>query len=326
MTATRNESSNPLGTLPLPRALLAPRWWPAWLLLGIARLLCLLPIRSQQALGRGLGRAVWRLARRRRRIVSINLRLCFPDADSETIARLTRGHFEALGLGVFEALQCWFVSDARLRPLVEFEGAEHLAAAQADGRGVLLLTGHFTTLELAARLLRITAGPFHAMYRPADNPFVDWWMRRMRERRSGRVALPKDDLRALVRVLRGGGAIWYGPDQTLEVPATAFVPFFGVPTLTLTATSRLAELGRARVVPFFPERIDTPQGSRYRIRMLPALEGFPSGDDIADARRINALLEDAIRRCPEQYFWSHRRFKHRPPGTPDPYAPGVVEP
>lgn len=304
----------------MPRALLAPRWWPAWLLLGMARALCALPIRWQQALGRGLGRWVYRALASRRRIVRINLRLCFPELDAAAVERRVVGHFEALGIGLFEALQCWFVSDARLRPLVELSGLEHLRAAQADGHGVLLLTGHFTTLELAARLLCITAGPFHAMYRPADNRFVDWWMRRMRELRSGRVALPKDDLRALVRALRGGAAIWYGPDQTLEVPATAFVPFFGVPTLTLTATSRLAEMGRARVVPFFPERVDGPNGGYYRIRILPALEDFPSGDDIADARRINGLLEDAIRRCPEQYFWTHRRFKHRPPGTPDPYV------
>lgn len=301
---------------PLPRALLAPRWWPAWLALGGARLLTLLPIRWQQALGAALGRLVGRLLKRRRRVVRINLQLCFPALDPEAIEALVDGHFEALGLGLFEALQCWFVSDARLRPYIEVVGIEHLDAAQAGGRGVLLLTGHFTTLELAARAVCMTTRPFHAMYRPANNPFIDWWMRRMRELRSGLAALPKDDLRALIRALRAGGAIWYGPDQTLEVPGAAFVPFFGVPTLTLTATSRLAEMGRASVVPFFPERI----GGRYRITLLPALENFPSGDDVADARRVNALLEDAIRKCPEQYFWTHRRFKHRPPGEPDVYA------
>ena len=301
---------------PMPRALLTPRWWPAWLALGFARLLCALPIRWQQALGAALGRLVGRLAGSRRRIVCINLRLCFPALDDAAIEALATGHFEALGIGLFEALQCWFAEDRRLQPWVEVVGIEHLDAAQAAGGGVLLLTGHFTTLELAARAVRMTGRGFHAMYRPADNLFVDWWMRRMRELRSGLSALPKDDLRALIRALRAGGAIWYGPDQTLEVPGAVFVPFFGEPALTLTATSRLAQMGRAKVVPFFPERHD----GRYRITVLPALEEFPSGDDVADTRRINALLEDAIRKCPEQYFWTHRRFKHRPPGAADVYA------
>ncbi len=301
---------------PLPRALLAPRWWPAWLALGCARLLCALPIRWQQALGAALGRLFGRAARGRRRIVRVNLQLCFPELDAMAIEALASAHFEALGMGLFEALQCWFAPDDRLQPFVEVFGIEHLDKAQTDGHGVLLLTGHFTTLEIAARLLCMTARPFHAMYRPADNPFADWLMRRMREKRSGLVALPKDDLRALIRALRVGGAIWYAPDQTLEVPGAAFVPFFGVPALTLTATSRLAQMGRARVVPFFPER----RNGQYRITIQPALENFPSGDDVADAARINGLLEDAIRRCPEQYFWIHRRFKHRPPGAPDVYA------
>lgn len=316
---TSSPSSEPARTppeRPLPRGLLAPRWWPAWIALGLARLICALPIRWQQALGAALGRLVGRILASRRRIVRINLRLCFPALDEATVRTMTMAHFEALGIGLFEAMQCWFVSDRRLQPFVEVVGIEHLDAAQADGHGVLLLTGHFTTLELAARAVRMTGRGFHAMYRPADNVFVDWWMRRMRELRSGLAALPKDDLRALVRALRAGGAIWYGPDQTLEVPGALFVPFFGVPALTLTATSRLAQMGRARVVPFFPERID----GRYRITVQPALEDFPSGDDAADAARVNALLEDAIRKCPEQYFWTHRRFKHRPPGVPDPYA------
>ncbi|GAC1620292.1 MAG: lipid A biosynthesis lauroyl acyltransferase [Nevskia sp.] len=300
----------------MPRALLAPRWWPAWLALGLSRALCALPIRWQQALGAGLGRLVGRLAGSRRRIVRINLQLCFPALDAAAIETLVAGHFEALGIGVFEALQCWFAPGDKLQPYVEVVGIEHLDKAQLGEHGVLLLTGHFTTLEIAARLLCMTARPFHAMYRPADNPFIDWWMRRMRELRSGLVALPKDDLRALIRALRAGGAIWYAPDQTLEVPGAAFVPFFGVPALTLTATSRLAQMGRAKVVPFFPERHE----GRYRITIQPALENFPSGDDVADAQRINALLEDAIRKCPEQYFWTHRRFKHRPPGAPDVYA------
>lgn len=303
-------------TAPLPRALLHPRWWLAWTLLGIGRALCWLPVGWLLAIGSGLGWAVWRLLPGRRRIVRINLRLCFPALDEPTIVRLVEGHFRALGMGLFEALLAWLAPDAKLRDRIEVRGIEHLDAAHADGSGVLLLTGHFTQLEMAARGICLEKRPFHAMYRPADNRFVDWWMHRWRAQRSGRPALPKDDLKSLLRALRTGNAVWYGPDQTLEVPGAIFVPFFGVPTLTLTATAKLATLGRAKVVPFFGERRD----GRYVVTVQPALEHFPSGDDVADARRINALIEDAVLKCPEQYFWTHRRFKFRPPGAADVYA------
>ena len=303
-------------TAPLPRALLHPRWWLAWTLLGIGRALCWLPVGWLLAIGSGLGWAVWRLLPSRRRIVRINLRLCFPALDEARIAALVEGHFRALGMGLFEALLAWLAPDAKLRDRIEVRGIEHLDAARADGSGVLLLTGHFTQLEMAARGICLARRPFHAMYRPADNAFVDFWMHRWRAERSGRPALPKDDLKSLLRALRTGNAVWYGPDQTLEVPGAIFVPFFGVPTLTLTATAKLATLGRAKVVPFFGERRD----GRYVVTVQPALEHFPSGDDVADARRINALIEDAVLKCPEQYFWTHRRFKFRPPGAADVYA------
>lgn len=307
--------STPPESPALPRALLHPRWWLAWLLLGAGRALCGLPVGALLALGSGLGWLVWRLLPSRRRIVRINLRLCFPALDEPTIVRLVEAHFRALGMGLFEALLAWLAPDDKLRGRITVQGIEHLDAAQADGSGVLLLTGHFTQLEMAARGICLAQRPFHAMYRPADNAFVDWWMHRWRAERSGLPALPKDDLKGLLRALRSGHAVWYGPDQTLEVPGAIFVPFFGVPTLTLTATAKLATMGRAKVVPFFGERRD----GRYIVTVQPALESFPSGDDAADARRINALIEDAVLKCPEQYFWTHRRFKHRPPGAEDVY-------
>ncbi len=305
-------SVTPVKVQAVPWAMLAPRWWLSWLGLGVIRLLMFLPVTWLQALGRAAGGLVYRLVKSRRHIVRVNLRLCFPDLDEASVETLVRGHFEAIGMGVFEALMIWLTPDGKLAPFINVEGIEHLDAALAGGHGVLLLTGHFTTLEMAAYLGR----PQHAMYRPIDNPFLDFWVRRWRESITLRPALPKDDLRALIRCLRDGGAVWYAPDQTLEVAGAEFVPFFGVPTLTLTATSRLAQMGRARVVPFFVER----HHDRYRIVVQPPLENFPSGDDFADTARVNGVIEDAIRRCPEQYFWSHRRFKHRPPGTPDVYA------
>lgn len=307
-------------TEPVPKALRAPRWWPAWLGLGVLWLLSRLPMPLARLLGAGLGELFHAVVPSRRRIVRINLRLSFPELTEAARRRLARDHFRALGMGFLELPYAWFASDRRLRRSVEFVGAEHLRAAQADGSGVLLLTGHFTTMELGCRLVHLAGFPFHGMYRRADNPFADYWMRRLREARLGLPMVPKEDLKRVVRLLRHGGRVWYGPDQTLESASAMYIDFFDQPTLTLTATSRLAQMGRARVVPYFPQRLGGWWSGRYRIVFHPAFDAFPSGDDAADARRVNALLENAIRAVPEQYFWVHRRYKDGPPGRPDPYA------
>ncbi|MGH8456220.1 MAG: LpxL/LpxP family Kdo(2)-lipid IV(A) lauroyl/palmitoleoyl acyltransferase [Stenotrophobium sp.] len=292
------------------------RYWPTWLGIALLWLICWLPLPLLIGLGKGLGWLAGRLMKSRRHVTRVNLRLCFPELDEAQREELVDEHFEALGAGIFEAGLAWFAPDWRLRRYGEVSGLEHLDAALKDGHGVLLLTGHFTTLELGARYLCLAQRPFHAMYRPLNNEVIDYCMHRWRERRSNLPALPKDDLKKLVRALRDGRCIWYGPDQSLEVRNAAYVPFFGVSTLTLTATSRLAQMGRAKVVPYFPARI----AGRYRITFMPALENFPSANETADTLRINQMLEAGIRIAPAQYFWSHRRFKHHPPGTPDPYA------
>lgn len=296
---------------PFQRAWLLPRHWPTWLGLGLLRLLVWLPIPLLLWLGEALGRLGGRLLRSRRRVVETNLRLCFPDRDDADISQLADAHFRSLGIGMFETILAWWASDRRLRGRCRIEGVEHLHAAQAAG-GVLLLTGHFTTLEIAARVLCVNGITFHAMYRPYSNPIFDHYMRRWRAQRSGLPALPREDLRRLVRALRDGRAIWYAPDQSLAREAV-FVDFFGQPALTLTATARLAQMGRASVVPYFPRREGR---GRWVLRFEPAWRDYPSGDEISDARRVNAALEQGVRQALPDYFWIHRRFKQRPTGMP----------
>jgi KDO2-lipid IV(A) lauroyltransferase len=296
--------------------LLAPTCWPTWFGIGLLWLIVQLPIPWVIASGEALGRGLGNVLRGRRRIVRINLRACFPEASEVQVERLVDAHFAALGAGVFEAGIAWFAADERLADRFEIEGREHLEAALADGRGFLLLTGHFTSLEIGARVLCTSARlPFHAMYRPYSNAVLDWCMHRWRETRSRLPALPRDDLRRLVRALREGRAIWYAPDQTLDEKLSVFAPFFGVQTLTLTATSRLAQMGRAAVLPYFPRR----EGGRWIVRFMPMLDGFPTADAMADATRINDLIASGVRLAPAQYFWIHRRFKKRPPGEPKLY-------
>ena len=294
---------------------LHPRHWPTWLGVMVLWLICRLPIPVVVAIGEGLGWLTGRLLKRRREVVRINLALCFPELDPGARETMVDAHFKALGVGVFEAGLAWWASDARVRRRGGVAGLEHLDAALAAGHGVILLTGHFTTLEIGARFVALENRDFHVMYRPYSNRVLDYLMHRFRQRGSRLPALPRDELRPLVRALRDGRAIWYAPDQTLDPRHSVFVPFFGVPTQTITATSRLAQMGRAKVVPYFPAR----QGHRWHVQFLPPLEDFPSGDDVADAARVNAVLEQGIRMAPPQYFWVHRRFKYRPPGEPELY-------
>lgn len=292
-----------------------PRYWPTWLGLAVLWLFSLLPVRIGGGMLAGLGYLLGRIALSRRRIVRVNLRLCLPEQTPQQIESLVDAHFLAVGRGLFEAAFTWFASDRRVLEVSEVRGLEHLDAARKDGNGALLLTGHFTNLELGARILGMQR-PFHAMYRPANNKLVDHWVRRWRGLRSGLPALPKDDLKKLVRVLRAGECVWYAPDQTLRQANAIFLPMFGMPTLTITATSRLAQMGRARVVPFFTRRED----GRYIVEVQPALEAFPSEDERADTLRVLGLIEAAARRSLPEYFWIHRRFKQRPEGMPDPYV------
>jgi len=297
-------------------AFLVPRYWPTWGALGAVWLAVQLPYSWQLRLGRLAGRALRRLAGKRRRVVAINLRLCFPELDERERGRLERAVFESVGISIFETGIAWWWPERRLRRLVSIEGLEHLE--QRDGQGAILLAMHFTTLEIGAGLLSQRVA-IDGMYRAHRNAVFDHVQRRGRERHNPvGIAIAREDVRGMVDRLRAGHAIWYAPDQDYGIRHGVFVPFFGEPAATLTTTSKLARYGRARVVPFTQRRLPGARG--YRLTIHPPLEGFPGGDLEGDARRINALVEDCVRACPEQYLWLHRRFKTRPPDAASVYG------
>ena len=293
-----------------------PRYWPVWLGLGAMKLMAALPFRWQLTLGGWIGRKLGRFATRRCRIAETNLALCFPELTTDQRATLLEAHLAAMGIALFEMANAWWATDEKLRNLTRFEGTEHLEQAIARGKGVILLTGHFTTLELGGRFMTLQQ-PFHTMHRPHKNRLYEIAQRRQREWRSRLPPIPHEDLRGLLRAFKQGHVVWYAPDQNHGLRNSIFVPFFGVPTCTLTATSRLATLSGAAVVPYFARRL--PGTAGYEVVILPALDHFPSGDIAVDTRRINELLEHYIRQAPEQYLWVHRRFKTRPPGQPNLY-------
>lgn len=286
-------------------SLFHPRYWIFWLVIGLLRVLILLPYPAQLKLGRGLGHLIRHTAKRRRIITEYNLERCFPDRTPEERRRLARKHFEAMGIALFEVGMCWWASARRLRRLVQIEGIQHLEKARAKGRGVILLSAHVTTLEIGGRLLGLFTD-FHLMYKPNRNPVLERVIRGRREAHFDR-AIPTDDVRLMLKSLKEGFPVWYAPDQGYLGKGSAMVPFFGVPAPTHLGTSRFAKISGAPVLPFFVERL--PGTAGYRLEIRPPLEGFPSDDPEADAARVNQVIEDQARLTPEQYLWAHNRFK-----------------
>jgi len=294
-----------------------PWHWPAWLLVGLLWLSSRLPHSTRLTIGRGLGALARRLAGKRRRVVARNLALCLPDTPAVEREQLLRDHFESLGIGAMEMAMAWWTPDHRFPP-VDVCGMEHLDAVREQGKGVILLSPHFTTLEISGRImLQHMRGVPRPMYRPLDNPVFESVVAANRRRLFGEL-VPRDNIRSLVRLLRRGEIVWYAPDQSYRGKQSAMVDFFGIPAPTNTGTSRLAAMTGAPVLPFFVQRLPGHQG--YRLHLWPALEDFPGDDPIADSLRVHQVFERQISHCPEQYWWVHQRFKKRPPQYPDLYA------
>ena len=293
---------------PPPRG---PRHWPAWVGIGIAALLARLPWSLQRVLGRGIGRLLMVLFGSRRRVAARNLALCFPELDADAQAALLRRSFEELGIGLFEFARAWWGSVEPMRGKVTVEGLEHLQAARAGGRGVIIISGHFVTLDLAARLMCDHA-PLAGMYRPHDGAVMEWAVQRGRLRYATAM-FTREELRPALRHLKQGGLLWFAPDQDTRRGESVFVPFFGHPAYSLTSTHQLARLSGAAVIAF--SHVRRADGG-YTLKLSPAFEDFPSADASADTARVMAAIETMIRAAPTQYLWIHRRFK-RQPDQPD---------
>jgi len=293
-----------------------PRYWPIWFGMGVLRLICLLPHRAALATGRVLGRVAHALGGSRRAVVRRNLELCFPELSPDERDALARDHFEALGMTVIEMGLGRWASDRHLQSITRLIGIEHVHKALQSGKGVILLSAHFTTLEIMGRVLSLNMPPFDAVFRRNRSEFMTELQRSGRER-SAESTIEKRDIKQMVRSLRANRAVWYAPDQSYNRKGSEVIPFFGIPAMHTTATSTLARLGEAAVVPFFPRRCSD---SSYELTLYPAFDNFPGDDPVADTKRYIDLLEQHVRSCPEQYFWVHRKFKDLPDGYPDYYA------
>ena len=293
-----------------------PKYWPTWLGMGVLRLVCLLPHKVALAAGRLVGRLAHSTGASRRAIVRRNIELCFPDLSPDARDALAFDHFKALGMTLIEMGLGRWASDKHLASITTMKGVEHLRDAVKSGRGIILLSAHFTTLEISGRVLAQNSPPFDAVFRKNHSEFITELQRSGRER-AAEDTIEKRDIKKMVRSLRAGRPVWYAPDQSYNRKGAEVIEFFGVPAMQTTATSSLARLGKAVAIPFFPRRL--PDGS-YEMTLLPPFDNFPSDDPVADTKRYNDVLEAHIRTCPEQYFWVHRKFKDLPDDYPDYYS------
>jgi KDO2-lipid IV(A) lauroyltransferase len=269
-----------------------------------------LPFRIIVAIGNGVGLLLYALSAERRRVGDINLKLCFPELGDDARKKLLRDHFMMFGRGLIERCILWWSSAEYIRSLIRVEGAEHFEAIK--DKPSILLTPHFVGMDAGGQWIAQHTDTV-CMYANQKNRYLTELLLEKRARfRNQRLYSRLQGLRPILKGMRAGMPFIYPPDQDQGVKDGAFIPFFGVPAATMTSVPRIAQMTGAKVVPSITRIL--PGNAGYVLTFYPAWDNYPSGDDIADARRMNAFIEDRVREMPEQYFWLHKRFKNRPEG------------
>ena len=277
------------------------------------------PTRTRLRWGLALGWLAPRLLKSRAHIVRTNLRLCFPELDESAREALLKRHFRLLAQSIIDRGLIWFGDPERVRQTVQLKGYEHLEKAIAAGEKVIILAPHFVGLDAAGSRVTMDSPKTATFYTPSSDPDIDALMREGRQRFNESFLVSRHDgVRGLIRLLRKGIPVYYLPDMDFGIEGAVFAPFFGIQAATLLSTAQIARSWQAKVLPIV-SRLDEATGV-YQVEMMPPIPDFPGPEGPeADTARINALLEDWIRRDPAQYYWVHRRFKTRPEGEPKPY-------
>jgi KDO2-lipid IV(A) lauroyltransferase len=286
------------------------------LAVGLLKFLALLPYGLVARFGDGLGWLLYKIPSRRRRIVHTNLKLCFPEWSDDKREDVAQKHFRHAIRSYVERSVQWFGSAKKLERIIEVDSAIDLT--DPDMPPTLFLGFHFVGIEAGSIFLNYSLKrQCGSLYQPMTNPELEEIAKQARGRFGADMASRAESARVVLRWLRDRKPVMLGADMDYGVRNSTFVPFFGVPTCTLTAVGRFAKVGQAQVVPFIGEVLPNYKG--YRLKVFKPWDTYPSGDDDLDARRMNEFLEEQIPFIPEQYYWVHKRFKTRPPGVPSVY-------
>jgi KDO2-lipid IV(A) lauroyltransferase len=289
----------------------------AWVLI---KFVGALPRPLARAAGISISWLVYLLHRKLRRVGMRNLELAFPDKSRRERKRILRGLFTSLGRQVAEV--CLFPEYTRenVSKTVVYEGFENFERALARGKGVIFLTAHLGAWELSAFAHSLYGYPLNIVMRPLDNPYLDRLTREYRTMH-GNKAVDKDFARGLISAMRRGETVGVLMDTNMIASQGAFVDFFGIPACTASGVARVALKTDAAVVPGFT--IWDPVLQKYRLRFDPALElirtGNTEADVVANTTQFTKVIEEYVRKYPDQWLWVHRRWKTRPPGQPSLY-------
>jgi KDO2-lipid IV(A) lauroyltransferase len=274
------------------------------------RILAWLPLPWLRALGGVIGRALFVLARSRRRVALTNLRLCFPDWSEARRRALARRNFIVFSQALLDRAWVWHAPPEVVRRRIRLAGA--VDELRKPEEAAVLFAPHFLGMDAGgAAIMQQAVRLGGSIYSPQTNAAADAWIRAGRQRFGDVVLINRrDGVKPVVKSLREGRYLYLLPDMDLGPQESIFVPFFGVPAATAPALPRLARLGRARVVP----TVTRMTSGGYEVQVDPAWPNYPSDDVTADTVLMNQRLESYIRAMPEQYYWVHKRFKTRPPG------------
>lgn len=277
---------------------------------GILWLLHWLPLGVLAALGDAIGWLAYWLAGERRRVTRINLELCFPNLSAAERERIARGHFKVLVRSLIERSIVWWAPRSRIERLIRIEGLEHVRGLR--GQPAILFAPHFVGMDTGFARLACELDMV-GMYSQQKNRYYSDLLVRGRKRFGDQMGVSRQQgIRRLITGMREGRPLYYLPDQDYGPRDAIFVPFFGVPAATIPGLSRIAQMTGAKVLPCVTRFL--PGGAGYVVTIEPPWEGFPTDDVAADTRRMNEYLEHKIPEMPEQYLWTHKRFKTRPPG------------
>jgi len=288
-----------------------------WIIVALLRGAAILPGSWRAVLGSALGDVARRIMRRPRQVVDANLAIAFPDLSLVQRHDLQRQHFRTLGQAALELGPLWFWPLPRaLRLIREVRGVEQVDAALAEGRGVILFTAHLGAWEAAVQYIG-HRWPVTVLYMDTRNPALNALMAAGRGRSGARLTSKEEGIRPLLHTLQQHQVVGILPDQNVDPREGDYAPFFGRPACTTPLLGRLALRRQSPVFGLFAYRL--PRGQGFRLEFVPMPENFPAGAAVADATAMNTVLETAIRKAPEQYWWVHRRFKDQPEGWDYPY-------
>lgn len=297
------------------KSLLTPKWWPSWLAIALWWTLTqITPFKAQLFLGRQLGRFLNKIGGSRKHIAECNIKACYPELSAQEQEKLVLTVLEETAIGIFESGMAWFWPNWRFKNKYSVGGLEHISYAVEQGRGVLFLGIHFTTIEIGASIVNLET-PISGFYKPHKNRVYEYVQAAGRTRRNSKsTVIPNGDVRGIIKSLRSGLTINYAPDQDYGRKRSTFSSFFNIQTATVKAPHQLASAGRAEVIPWVTRR--DKQTNLYHIDILPPITKTLGQGDENDANTINALIESHVRQNTHQYLWVHRRFKTRPEGEP----------